>query len=328
MRCGRSILMKIAILGTGTIARRFAAAMARVSGSEVSAVLSRDMERAEAFAREVGAARGCCDIEALLASGDVDAVYIGTPNNMHVPQALAVLRHGKPVLCEKPAFMCERDAREVISAAQDSNTLFMEAMWTRTMPGYQAAKRWLDEGRIGKLRSIYASFCFGSQYDPASRLYDPALGGGALYDVGVYALAFALDMAGARPDDVQGMLRMAPSGVDDHDAINLRFGDIIATLHSSISVQQPGYACLYGDKGCIIMPEFWGARHAELKDASGRVIDTFHEDMPDDLYHEAQHFIECCEHGLTQSPLMPHEDSLYLAQLYDRLLRGDAALGA
>ena len=191
--------MKIAILGTGTIARRFAAAMARVSGSEVSAVLSRDTERAEAFARKVGAARGCCDIEALLASDDVDAVYIGTPNNMHAPQSLAALRHGKPVLCEKPAFMCERDAREVISAAHDSNTLFMEAMWTRTMPGYQAAKRWLNEGRIGKLRSIYASFCFGSQYDPSSRLYDPALGGGALYDVGVYALAFALDMAGARP---------------------------------------------------------------------------------------------------------------------------------
>lgn len=317
--------MRFAITGSGTISHRFAEAVARIPGSEVSAVLSRTQARADAFAAEIGARRGYCDIERLLDDPAVDAVYIGVPNHLHPAQTLAALRHRKPVLCEKPAFCGERDAQRAVQAAREGDTLLMEALWTRTMPAYLRAREWIAQGRIGRLRAINATFCFYSDFNPASRLYDPALGGSALFDVGVYVLGFALGIAGGAPDAVQGMLHICPTGVDDYAAMQLRFGDVIATLNAGVSVRQPGGAYVFGERGSIYLPAFWGARHCELRDNSGALLDSFDDPTTEDLYHEAVHFIDCCERGLKESPLMPLADSLTLARLYDQL-RAQAGL--
>lgn len=311
--------MRFAITGTGTISHRFAQAIARIPGSEVSAVLSRTRARADAFAAETGARRGYCDMDALLSDPEVDAVYIGVPNQLHLEQALAALHRGKPVLCEKPMCCCERDALRAISAARESGALLMEACWTRTMPAYLRALSWIRQGRIGEVRAISAAFCYSSSYDPLSRIYDPAQGGGALLDVGVYAIGFALDMAGCAPDAVQSMMHICPSGVDDYAAIQLRLGGALASLSVGISVSQPGDGHVFGERGSIYMPNFWSARRCELRDNSGALLDSFADDTCEDLYHEALHFIDCCERGLRQSPLVPLDDSLMYARLYDQL---------
>ena len=317
--------MRFAITGSGTISHRFAQAIARIPGSEVSAVLSRTQQRADAFAAEIGARRGYCDIDNMLEDANVDAVYIGVPNNLHLAQTLAALRHHKPVLCEKPMCCGQSDALTAIEAARECDTLLMEALWTRTMPAYRRAKDWIAQGCIGAPLAINAAFCFHTSYDPASRLYDPTLGGGALFDVGVYALGFALDMAGRAPDVVNGMLHLCPGGVDDYAAVQLRLGDVIASLNAGVNVTQPGDAYVYGERGCIYMPKFWGARRCELRDNSGALLDSFDDPIREDLYYEALHFIDCCERGLKQSPLIPLTDSLELARLYDEL-RAQAGL--
>ncbi|MEL7363448.1 MAG: Gfo/Idh/MocA family oxidoreductase, partial [Bacteroidota bacterium] len=179
------------IVGTGVIAAEFARVFPIVKSATLAAIASRDEVRAEAFAREHSAAWFHGSYEALFADPDIDAVYIATPHSHHATNTIAALRAGKAVLCEKPLTPTLTEAQAVVDVARQTGGYLAEGMWTYFLPAIQTARRWVADGRIGRVLRIHADFGYPQPYDPASRFYDPALAGGALLDMGVYPVALA-----------------------------------------------------------------------------------------------------------------------------------------
>ncbi len=198
--------MNWGILGTGAIAAQFAEALARVPGARLTAVGSRDPARARAFGAPRGAGLVAADAADLARFAEVDVVYVATPNHRHEADALAVIAAGKSVLVEKPL---ATDA----GAARARGVFAMEGLWSLCLPAYREAFDRIARGEIGAFRGMSGSFCVPVAHDPASRFWDPAQGGGALLDRGIYlvALAFALF---DDPRPVWAAARRAPSGVD------------------------------------------------------------------------------------------------------------------
>jgi predicted dehydrogenase len=241
------------IVGTGTIARAFAEALARVPGATLAAVASRDEGRARTFGAGFGAAEVAADAGALAALPSVDVVYVATPNHRHEPDALAAIAHAKPVLVEKPLALDAAGAARIAAAARAAGVFAMEGMWSLCLPVYRDAFARIAAGEIGAVREIAASFGVPEPYDPASRFWDPAQGGGALLDRGVYLVHLALALMEA-PRLVATDVRMAPSGVDASAAFVLadargRRAVLSAALDSlaanQVAVQGSAGRCLF-----------------------------------------------------------------------------------
>ena len=179
------------ILGPGRIAGAFARDLRLVPGAELAAVGSRSPERASAFAREHGFGAAYGSYGELLADDSVDAVYVASPHALHVEQVTAALEAGKHVLCEKPLTLRAGDAEELFALALSRELLLMEAMWTACHPVVLAVRQALAAGELGTPRQLHADMGFVADLPPDDRLLDPALGAGALLDMGIYPLTLA-----------------------------------------------------------------------------------------------------------------------------------------
>lgn len=224
------------IVGTGGIARQFAADLAFAPGARVAAVCSRSADKAEAFRAAVVADKAHADLDALLADAAVDAVYVATPNALHAEQALRAIAAGKPVLVEKPLALSAADAGRIEAAAAAKGVFAMEAMWTRFLPAIDRARARIEAGDIGRITSIRADLSYFRAEEPGSRFFDPN-GGGSLFDLGVYPVSLAMHFLG-RPRGVSGQWRAAKSGVDRSARIELRYD--AATAHLSCGFDREG----------------------------------------------------------------------------------------
>ncbi len=311
-----------AILGAGKIAHKFAQDFASIPpNGQIVAVAARDVARARNFANQYGIAQAM-DYEALYASPGVDAVYIATTHNFHKEQALRCLQSGKAVLCEKPITVNDAEFETLQQASAAHNVFLMEALWTYYLPAMQQAKRWLDEGRIGALKTVQADFGFCMPPDPQGRLYNASLAGGALLDIGVYALAFAYFFNRRLPDSLKAAGHLGPTGVDETTAIILTFGDITASLLVSIVTRLRNKATLFGENGFIELPDFWKASSALLYNGEYELQETFTDDRSTWGYNfEIAEATNCILRGETESALMPHRASLHLQQLMTEVRR-------
>src|SRR5215216_7626821 len=192
------------ILGTGNIASQFARGLVALDDAELVAVGSRTAESAEAFGERFSAPRRHASYAALASDPDVDAIYIATPHPLHHDNTIMGLEAGKAVLCEKPFAINAGQAQAMIATARERGVFLMEAMWTRFLPHMVRLRELLAAGAIGEVRMLQADFGFRTSFNPQSRLFDPALGGGALLDVGVYTISFAQMILG-EPDRVTGL---------------------------------------------------------------------------------------------------------------------------
>lgn len=311
--------VRFGIIGLGTIARRFAGVLAGCQSAVLQAVAARDQVRADAFAAEYSAISAYGDYDALLSDAAVEVVYIATTHNAHYSIAKRCLEQGKAVLCEKPFLLTKAEAEELAALAKEKNLLLVEAMWTRMLPAYRKAKQWIEEGRIGEVRYLDAQFSFSVPYSPDSRLYDPAAAGGALYDAGVYPLEFATGLVG-KPVQVQSMSRPAPNGVDAFDVMTMRFAnDALATLVCGVNVRTNPDACIYGTNGHIIVRDFVFGKGCELYDAEGKQIDCLAETAADGFIYEVEHVAELYRSGALESPLIPLQDTIDCAELFECL---------
>ena len=179
------------IVGPGRIASLLIKDFPYVDGAEALAVASRSTERAEAFASEHGLARAYGSYHEIMSDPDVDVLYIATPHPQHHAIALAAIAAGKAVLVEKTFTATVAGAEEIIDAARRQQVFAMEAMWTRFQPAIVAARALIDDGAIGEVRQLQADLGVDRPYNPADRLFDPAQGGGAMLDLGVYVVSFA-----------------------------------------------------------------------------------------------------------------------------------------
>lgn len=237
------------ILGTGTIAAKLAGDMTHAGHARLTGTASRDPARAEAFAARHGG-RGHASYETLVADPDIDAVYIATPNALHRDHALLAIGAGKPVLCEKPFALDAAQAREITQAARAAGVFCMEAMWTRFLPLMARIRAQTAEGGLGEITLLRASMGFPADPDPASRFNDPALGGGALLDLGVYGVSLAHMLFGA-PEQVTAGAVPGPTGIDRQIALQLGYPGRTAVLVASHMAELSNRLEIAGTKGRI-----------------------------------------------------------------------------
>ncbi|MFV0400941.1 MAG: Gfo/Idh/MocA family protein [Oscillospiraceae bacterium] len=312
--------IRFGVVGTGGIAKRFANAAKKAVDVKITAACSRELSRAEDYLHEAGGGQAYSDYSLMLTDPDVDVIYIALPHNFHYETAKEALLAGKGVLCEKCMCVNAAETEELIALAKERNLLLMEAMWVRMLPAYQMAKRWLNDGRIGKLRMIQAFFCFHAPYNPDGRLYNPKLAGGALLDAGVYPIEFALGIAGEAPSIVRSIHTEAATGVDDLDLILLKFpSGATATLGCAVSVKATNDAAICGSDGKIVVRNFVGTRKAELYDNDGNLLDSIEDSEEEGFVHEINHCAQLFRSGAKESPLIPLEDTLTCARIFDEV---------
>jgi len=246
------MIIRWGISGTGNIARQFADDIQRTKGAALAAVCSRDLARAKAFADRHSGTTGFGSLSKMLASGSIDAVYLATPNSAHRAQALDCIAAGMPVLIEKPMTTSLEEALEIRSAARESRSLVMEAMWSRYLPAVGAARAALRDGVIGTVRRLEAEIAWKQDYDPQSRFFDKAQGGGALHDIGVYPISLTRFLLGT-PDTVTASWRAAPSGVDISADIQMRFGSAEAHLSCGFDRNGSNRMLIEGDRGVLVL---------------------------------------------------------------------------
>ena len=303
------------ILGTGTIARSFAKGLGAVDGAEIVAVGSRTLGSAEDFARVTGASRAHASYEALASDEEVDGIYIATPHTMHCENTLLCIEHGRAVLCEKPFAMNLVEAERMVAAARKRRVFLMEAMWTRFSPVMAEVRRLLREGAIGEPRMLLCDFGFRADFDPASRLFDPALGGGALLDVGVYCVSLARMVFGESPVETCGSAELGQSGVDEQSAWIFRYASgALAVMSSAVRTNTPHEAVICGSEGRIRIPDFWHPTRLFL----GEKEQAF--DIAGNGYgYEAAELARCVGEGLLESPLLPLDETLAIQADLDRI---------
>ena len=307
------------IVGTGAIAKRFAAALSQVEGADLAGVASRSADRAAEFAAEYGAKRVFASYEEMAGCREIDAAYIATPHSSHCENTVLFLNAGKHVLCEKPMAVNAKEVRRMIAAAKEKDCFLMEAMWTRFLPAVIQALSLIKEGEIGKIERVKADFCFSSVYNPVHRLYNPALGGGALLDVGIYAMSFACFVLGTTPENIAANAIFAENGVDASTTVQLHYPHgIIADLTASIAEKKPCDAVITGSGGKIILPNFYTADHFYLENEGGKKTYT----VPyrgNGFEEEIEAVINCMADGKTEEERMPLSFSLSVAELMDRV---------
>ena len=235
---------------------------------------SRSFERAQTFATEHGLTRAYGSYSEIMADDGVDVIYIATPHPQHHAIALAAIAAGKAALVEKTFTATVAGAEEIIAAARQHQVFVMEAMWTRFQPAIVAARALIDEGAIGEVRQLQADLGVDRPYNPADRLFDPAQGGGAMLDLGVYVVSFAQYFLGT-PDRVEVSGSLAPTGVDAEAGLLLGYDDgRVATLLISLKHHTPGAARIQGTKGWIEVPPRFHHPHRILLHRRGQEPET------------------------------------------------------
>lgn len=305
------------ILGCGGIARRMAAVIGRTAGGRLEAVASRDGERARAFAEDFGAPKAYEGYDALLADGDVDAVYVAAIHPAHAALVRACLLAGKPVLCEKPLTMTAAEAESLFRLAGETGLLLMEAMWSRYLPACREAKAFIENGGLGDLRGASIDFCSYFPYDPAHRIYDPAKGGGALLDIGVYAIHMAFSIFG--PDYLSARIsgRLAPTGVDAFALLTLEYPEE-RTVALTVGSDRMGTmsAVLNGRDGWLELPYFFQATEFTAH-VTGRADETRRFAEIDGFTYEVEEFQRLLRRGETASAVVPRRDTVEALRLIE-----------
>lgn len=310
------------ILGTGRIAADFANALRETPGAVLAAVASRSQAGADAFGARFDVPLRLPRYEALADCADVDLVYVATPHALHAGNALSMLAGGKGVLCEKPFALNRAQADQVVALARAKGVFLMEAMWTRFMPALEEARRILASGELGTVSQAHADFGFVAAAAPDSRLLDPALGGGALLDLGIYPLSIAAFLLGP-VEAVKAEAEIGPTGVDLQTVFTLRHQDgALSTGACSLKARTPGLMTLSGSAGRLRLDAPFHrppTLTVTAADGASRSIDTPY--LGNGYVHEALEAQRCWRAGLVESPLMTHEQTLHLMGVLDEIRR-------
>ena len=253
-----------AILGPGLIATEFAQALLNVHG-EIYAVGSRTLEKAEAFAKKYQVQKAYGSYDELLADSNVDVVYISTPHCNHYEYIMKSLHQNKHVLCEKAITVSSSELKEITELAATKNLVVSEAMTIYHMPLYEKLKQVVQTGKLGTLKMVNVSFGSCKEYDVTNRFFSPDLAGGALLDIGTYALSFARFFLSAQPHEVLTTVKKFETGVDEQSGIILKNdADEMAVVTLTMRAKMPKRGVVAGDLGVITVDNFPRATRAMI----------------------------------------------------------------
>jgi len=309
------------IVGPGRIAAKVVADFAHAPGAVAVAAAARLLDRAQAFVDEHGLETAYGSYGEIIAAPDIDVLYIATPHPQHHRIAVAALQAGKAVLVEKTFTATVAGAEDIVTTAQGSGVFAMEAMWTRFQPAVVAAHTLVEDGAIGEVRQLQADLGVDRPYDESDRLFDPAQGGGALLDLGVYVVSIAQHFLGV-PDRWEVTGSLAPTGVDWEVGLLLGYDDgRAATLLGSLRHHTPGACRIFGTKGWIeIPPRFHHPGRIVLHRTGSDPEEMVRPPQGVGYSHELVEVSECLRAGRTESAVMPLADTLAV----QRILNGAA----
>ena len=306
------------LIGTGGIAHAFARDLARTSGQTVAAVGSRSLEKAKEFTNAHGGTP-CGSYEELVTS-DIDAVYVATPHPMHAPNTILALKHGKPVLCEKPFAVNARESAAMITAARENNLLLVEAMWSRFLPHYRKVRELVNQGDIGEIISISADHGQNLPLPKYYRLHAPELAGGALLDLGIYPISFAYYLLG-KPQSVVAKAEFTPTGVDSQTSMIFRYeSGAHANLTTTLLAKTPCTATVVGTLGTIFIDgDFYTPTSMQLKKVDGTIVEFPRQYEGHGLREQAIEFASLLKAGKKESELMSHSDTQSIMETMDEI---------
>jgi predicted dehydrogenase len=305
------------ILSTGSIASTFVNDLRLLPDASVEAVGSRTAESAERFAARHGIPRAHGSWQALVEDPEIDAIYVATPHTAHFDATMLSLAAGKATLTEKPFTLDVASSETLVETARDNGVFLMEAMWTRCIPAVRRMVDLVKSGAIGDPTAVHADFGMQVPRDATHRLWARALGGGALYDVGIYPVTFAHLFLGA-PASVQAWARISDGGIDENTGILFGYDSgAIAALTCSLVGDSARRATITGTAGRIEVPRdffhpqgftVWHGDRAEAVDLPFEGVG----------YHfEAAEVHRCLREGLTESPLVPLSETLEILTVLD-----------
>lgn len=309
------------VIGTGGIAHTFARDLQLIAEGEVVAVASRDLARSRDFGREFGVARCYGSYEEVVADPDVDAIYVATPHPMHFENASLALAHDKAVLVEKAFTMNGQEARDLVALARSRKVFMMEAMWTRFLPHVVAIRDLVARGELGELVMVEADHGKWFDTDPRHRLFDPALGGGAMLDLGVYPVSFASMLLGT-PSRVLAMVDPAFTGVDGQASMIFGYdAGAQAVLTCTSRARSATRACITGTQARIeVDADFYGPTRFRLITRSGEVTPYDFDVAPRGLRFQAIEVAQCLEQGRLESDVMPLDETVSIMETMDTVL--------
>jgi len=312
--------VKWGILGLGKIARKFASDLQLVPGAVLQGVASRSLEKATTFKDEFKAQHAFGSYEALLSSGEIDIVYIATPHHLHMENSIAAAHQGLGVLCEKPAALNSVQLQEIIKAARSNNCYFMEALWTRFLPSTEKVLEILASGELGNVLEVEADFCFTAERNFSSRLFDLALGGGALLDIGIYPLFLAYQLLGV-PQKIKADGQLSPTGSDESCSMTMSYeGGQVAQLHASVLYGSAMTARITCEKGYILLPGRWHEAQSVTVIKAGYDPEKIDTPFPGKgFYHQILSSQEAYLNGQIENEFWSHEDSLAIMKIMDEV---------
>lgn len=278
-----------AVLGTGVIANEMAQALQK-QGKSLYSVGNRTYEKAVAFGEQYGISKVYTDFQQIFTDPEVDAIYITTPHNTHREFMEMAIENGKHILVEKSITLNSKELDEMIHLADKKGVVIAEAMTIYHMPIYQKLKEIIQSGKIGKVNLITMNFGSLKEYDMKNRFFNRNLAGGAMLDIGVYALSFLRWFMESKPDQLISQVKKAPTGVDEQAGLLLTNKEgQMATVMLSLHSKQPKRAMISCEKAYIEVMEYPRAWEARITDAITGETEVIHEgENADALVYELQ----------------------------------------
>jgi predicted dehydrogenase len=311
-------------MAAGGIARTFANDLiSQVPDAELVAVGSRAQETADAFADEFDIPHRHASYADLAADPDVDAIYVSPPHPMHYDATMLALRAGKAVLCEKPFAMDLAESQEMVDLARSTGTLLVEAMWTRFLPTMIRVREILEAGTLGSLVYLTAEHGQWFAEDPEFRLFAPSLGGGALLDLGIYPISFAHMVLGA-PAKITAVSDPAFTGVDKTTSAVFQYDSgAHAVVTTSLAAASSNPAVIYGTEARLELDGvFYMPTSFRVIARDGTVLESYTPPAGGrGMEYEAAEVNRCLREGLTESPLMPLDETLAVMATMDEIRR-------
>src|SRR4051794_50282 len=307
------------LMATGGIAHAFAQDLRLLPDCELLAAGSRAQSTADAFAAELGIPRAYGSYAELAADPEIDAIYVSPPHPGHLAATLLALENGKAVLCEKPFAMDRAEAQQMVDAARANGVFLMEAMWTRFLPHVARIREILAAGTLGEV--VYLTAEHGQWFveDPAHRLFAAALGGGALLDLGIYPVSFAHFVFGP-PSSITAVSTPAFTGVDATTSMLMRYpSGAHAVLTTTLAAASTNPAAVHGTEARLeIDGTFYVPTSFRVIGRDGEVLESF-TSPPEGrgMQYEAAEVNRCLRKGLTESPLLPLDESLEIMGVLD-----------
>lgn len=310
-------MIRFGIVGAGGIAQKFAKDIMFSKGAVATAVASRNLEKAEKFKDEYGIQYAFGSYEEMAKSDKIDAVYIATPHNFHMEQSILFMNHKKHVMCEKPIAVNVMEFEKMVDSSKENNVLLMEAMWTRFLPVTLKVREVVKSKKLGKLKHAYLEFGFAVMGlgGDESRLFNKNLAGGSLLDMGIYPVAYTLNITDQPIKSINANATFYKTGIDTECIVDVVFeDDSTARLLSSFKEDRNTPAVIEYENGKIIIENFWRSQKVFINNEEFN-LPHIGEGFP----YQINSFVNTLEKGLLENDIMTYNETRISMEILDKI---------